>query len=177
MRRRTLLAAMPLGLMGRTAASLMVVAAPGLLTGCGFALRRNPALPFARLQLSGFAPRSPLAEELARELAHSAQVVQANERPEVVLFATADQRDKAIVAATAAGQLREVQLRVHFEFRLTTAAGRELIPPTGILLARDMSYSETFALAKEQEEAQLYAAMQSEIVQQVLRRLANVPKL
>ena len=46
-----------------------------------------------------------------------------------------------------------------------------------IVLARDMSYSETFALAKEQEEALLYAAMQSEIVMQVLRRLSAVPKV
>jgi LPS-assembly lipoprotein len=161
MQRRTLLAALP----------------ATLVAGCGFELRRAPVLPFQRIQLSGFAPRSPLAEELTRELGQSATVVPAGQRPEVVLFSTIDRRDKAIVAATAAGQLREVQLRVHFEFHLAAAAGRELIPPTGILLARDMSYSETFALAKEQEEHQLYAAMQTEIVQQVLRRLANTPKL
>jgi LPS-assembly lipoprotein len=149
----------------------------GLVAGCGFELRGNPVLPFARIQLGGFAPRSPLADELSRELGHSATVVQANEQPEVVLLAITDRRDRAIVAATAAGQLREVQLRMHFEFRLTTAAGRELIPPTGIVLARDMSYSETFALAKEQEEALLYAAMQSEIVMQVLRRLSSIPKV
>ena len=74
----------------------------GLVGGCGFELRRAPVLPFERIQLSGFAPRSPLADELARELGRSARVVQANERPEVVLSASIDRRDKAIVAATAA---------------------------------------------------------------------------
>jgi LPS-assembly lipoprotein len=39
-----------------------------------------------------------------------------------------------------------------------------------------MSYSETFALAKEQEEQQLYAAMQTDIVQLLMRRLAEVRK-
>ena len=39
-----------------------------------------------------------------------------------------------------------------------------------------LGHTETAALAKEQEEAQLYAAMQSEIVMQVLRRLAGAPK-
>ena len=43
-----------------------------------------------------------------------------------------------------------------------------------MLLSRDMSTSETFALAKAQEEAQLFAAMQTDVVQQVLRRLSRV---
>jgi len=42
------------------------------------------------------------------------------------------------------------------------------------VLARDMSYSEELALPKEQEEALLYRTMQSDIVSQVLRRLAAV---
>jgi LPS-assembly lipoprotein len=37
-----------------------------------------------------------------------------------------------------------------------------------------MSYSESVALAKEQEEAALFRAMQSDIVAQVMRRLAAV---
>jgi LPS-assembly lipoprotein len=40
-----------------------------------------------------------------------------------------------------------------------------------------MSYSETAALAKEDEERQLYRAMQSDIVTQVMRRLASVQAL
>jgi LPS-assembly lipoprotein len=55
------------------------------------------------------------------------------------------------------------------------AAGRELIPTTEILLSRDMNYSESLALAKEQEEQLLYRAMQTDIVAQVMRRLAAVP--
>jgi len=35
-----------------------------------------------------------------------------------------------------------------------------------------MTYSEGVALAKEQEEAMLFRAMQSDIVAQVMRRLA-----
>jgi LPS-assembly lipoprotein len=78
-----------------------------------------------------------------------------------------------VVASTAAGQVRELQLRLRFEFRLSTPGGRELIPATELLLSRDLSYSESFALAKAQEEAEIYAAMQTDIVQQLLRRLAR----
>lgn len=52
---------------------------------------------------------------------------------------------------------------------------RELIPPTELVLGRDMSYSETTALAKEYEEALLYREMQKDIVIQIMRRLATVP--
>ena len=70
--------------------------------------------------------------------------------------------------------MRDLQLRVRLEFKVTTPGGRELIPATELLLSRDMSYSETLALAKEYEETQLLKAMQSDIVAQLMRRLAHV---
>jgi len=150
------------------------LAGSAALAGCGFALRQTPPLPFTRIALAGFDARSPLAAELQARLADSVQVLPAPGQAEVVLHALADRREKSVVASTAAGQVRELQLRVKFEFRLASPGGRELIPPTELLLSRDLSYSETYALAKAQEEAELYAAMQSDIVQQVLRRLARV---
>jgi hypothetical protein len=41
-------------------------------------------------------------------------------------------------------------------------------------VARDLSYSETAALAKEHEEAELFREMQADVVLQVLRRLATI---
>ena len=102
-------------------------------------------------------------------------VVESAAQAQVVLEMVTDAREKSVVASTAAGQVREVQLRARFNFRLRSASGTELIAPREILLNRDMSYSETIALAKEQEEAALYRAMQSDIVAQVMRRLAAVP--
>jgi LPS-assembly lipoprotein len=153
---------------------LLLTTLPAALAGCGFALRQTPELPFRRIALVGFAPRSPLGAELRRTLAASVQVVDTPAQAEVVLRALGDQRTKGVVASTAAAQVRELQLRVQLQFELATPAGRELIPATELLLSRDMSYSETFALAKEQEEAELYRAMQTDIVAQVLRRLARV---
>jgi LPS-assembly lipoprotein len=101
-------------------------------------------------------------------------VVESLAQAQVVLDAITDSRERGVVASTAAGQVRELQLRVRFVFKLRTAAGRELIPATELLLSRDISYSESVALAKEQEEALLFRAMQSDIVSQVMRRLAAV---
>ena len=150
-----------------------------LLAACGFELRRAPELRFRSIQLIGFKPRSPLAEELLKSInaSQTTLVVESAARAQVVLEALNDVSEKSVVASTAAGQVRELQLRSRLDFRLRTPAGKELIPITEILLKRDMSYTESAALAKEQEEALLYRAMQSDIVAQVMRRLAAVQSL
>ena len=152
---------------------LLGLAGLATLGGCGFALRQTPPLPFTRIALTGFADRSALGTELRERLASSAQVVDTPGQAEVVLQVQTDRREKSVVASTAVGQVRELQLRLKFSFRLVTPGGRQLLPATELLLSRDMSYTETHALAKAQEEAEIYAAMQSDIVQQVLRQLAR----
>jgi len=149
------------------------LAASGL-AGCNFALRRPPSLTFSSIALAGFAPRSPLAAELRRRLGEQVHVLDAADRAEIVLQALDDARERSVVASTSAAQVREMQLRLKFTFRAYTPAGRELIPRTELLLARDLSYSETAALAKEYEEAELFVEMQATVVTQVLRRLAAV---
>ena len=153
-----------------------VVLAAALLAGCGFELRRPPELRFSTIQLTGFKPRSPLADELRMNIDASAttRVVATLPQAQVVLEALTDVREKLVVASGSAGQVTEFQLRERFTFRLRSVAGKELIPATEILLIRDMSYTESAALGKEQEEAFLYRTMQSDIVAQVMRRLASV---
>lgn len=148
-----------------------------LLAGCGFQLRRPPRLDFDTVQLVGFPARSPFTDELQRaiEASGSTRVVESAAQAEVVLEALADVRDKTVAAQTAAGQVREFTLRTRLRFRLRTPAGRLLIPDTELLLLRDMSYNETHALAKQQEEQALFRSMQTDIVEQVMRRLAAVP--
>jgi LPS-assembly lipoprotein len=156
-----------------------VLSLAALAAGCGFELRRAPDLKFKTLQLAGFKPHSPLADELRRSIGASTttKVVEAAAQAEVVLVALNDSRSKGVVASTAAGQVREIQLHSRFSFRLHSPAGKELIAPTEIVLSRDMTYNERDALAKELEEEALYRAMQSDIASQVLRRLAAVKTL
>ena len=148
--------------------------ASAVLSGCGFQLRQAPQLQFRSLALTGFAPRSPLAEELQRALAQRVRIVPDPAAAEVVLHAMAEARERTVVAQTSAAQVRELSLRLRLQFRVHTPSGRELLPAAVLLLARDMSYNETTVLAKEQEEAELYREMQSDVVSQVMRRLASV---
>lgn len=157
----------------------LLLAGLATLAGCGFELRRAPELRFRSIQLTGFPPRSPLADELRTSInsSRTTLAVETAAQAQVVLEAITDTRERSVVAITAAGQVRELQLRARLNFRLRTPSGKELIPATEILLSRDMSYSEAAALPKEQEEAQLFRAMQSDIVAQVMRRLAAVQAL
>lgn len=145
-------------------------------SGCGFALRRPPELSFHTLQLSGFAPRSPLAAALTARIHSSAstRVVASAAEADVVLHALTDTRQRVVLASTSAGQVRELQLKLHLRYRLKRASGALLIPDAELLLTRDMSYSEGTALAKEDEAEQLFRAMQDDVVDQLMRRLAAI---
>jgi LPS-assembly lipoprotein len=148
----------------------------GGLVACGFAPRRPIELRFQRIQLVGFKPRSAMATELrlALNASPTTLVVNTPEQAQVVLEALTDEVNKGVVASSSAGQVTELQLRARFSFSLRTNAGKELIAPTEISLKRDMSYTESAALGKEQEEALLWRSMQTDIAQQVMRRLAAV---
>lgn len=165
--------------------------AGGALTGCGFHLRQAPQFAFKTL-VASLSDGSPLQRELHTALLNagvevvppSAQAPQTaadgTVRPstvDAVLTVLTDQRERSVVGSTAAGQVREFQLRTRFKFRLSTPRGKELIPDAEILLQRELSYSETIALSKADEEAELYRDMQADIVQQTLRRLAAVRSL
>ena len=150
--------------------------ATAALAGCGFELRRAPEFRFQRIQLTGFKPRSTLGDELRLSINESptTRVVVGLGDAQVVLEALNDAIEKSVVASSSAGQVTEFQLRSRFKFTLRSVVGKELIPATEILLSRDMSYTESAALGKAQEEATLYRIMQGDIVSQVLRRLASV---
>jgi LPS-assembly lipoprotein len=144
------------------------------LTGCGFQLRQPPRLAFASIALTGFAPRSLLAAELREQLGRQVLVLEAPDKADVVLHALEDQRDRSAVASTATAEVRELQLGVKIKFRARAPGGRELIPVTELAAGRSMSYRETAALAKEFEQAELYREMQTDVVAQVMRRLAAI---
>jgi LPS-assembly lipoprotein len=95
----------------------------------------------------------------------------------VVLQLLGDRREKVVVGLNATGQVREFQLRTRLVFRLRTPQGKEIIPQTELLQQRDITYNESVALAKEEEENLLYRDMQKDIVQQLMRRLAAVKSL
>ena len=166
-----------LGLMGFSAALGLNMS----LTACGFELRKAPNFAFKTL-FSPLAESSVLGVELKRSLeANGAVRVITDARQiaeaDVIMDVTSDLRDKLVVSRNAAGLVREFQLRQRFRFKVRTPQGKDLIPDSEILQVRDISFNESAVLAKEAEEALLYREMQSDVVQQIMRRLASITGL
>ena len=88
---------------------------------------------------------------------------------------TVEERAKTILSFSANGQVAELQLRYRLSFRVRDAKGRDYLPQSEIRLTRDISFNSSQVLAKESEELLLYRDMQSDMVQQILRRLASAP--
>ncbi len=154
---------------------LVLQAAPALLlAGCGFELKRVAALQFDSIALTGFAPRSPLAQELRTTLERTVTVKESPAQAQVVFQALSDERIRRAVAFTASGQVRDIQLRSLLRYRAQTPSERELIPDSKIELIREMTFIEGKALGKEQEEQDLFREMQSDIVLQLMLRLSTI---
>ena len=148
-----------------------------ILAGCGWKLRGDANIPFETIYI-GFATSSLLGNELKRTVRSSGKtrVVEDAKDAEVLLTPLAEPRDKLPLSVNSSGQIREYQLRLGLTFRVHDAKGRVYLPDTTISLTRDVSFNETQILAKEYEEALLYRDMQTDMVQQVLRRLAAIDR-
>lgn len=154
----------------RRGSSLLVVTLFMLLSACGFQLRGQTTLPFQTL----FVPASSaLTVELKRNIAAGTQtrLVDTPDAAQARLVFQQDSREKVILSLDSAGRVREYQLRSTVAFRVVDGRGLEYLPLNTIALTRDVSFNDAQVLAKESEEALLYRDMQTDMVQQVLRRL------
>jgi LPS-assembly lipoprotein len=149
----------------------VLLIAAALLAGCGFQLRGQASLPFETLYIPG---STPLAVELKRNVTASSKtrLVDSPDKAQAVLAFTDEARDKTILTFTAAGKVNEYRLRYRVGFRVTDSKAAQVFLPTSeILLTRDMSFNDAQVIAKEAEEAVLYRDMQTDMVQQIMRRL------
>jgi LPS-assembly lipoprotein len=148
------------------------------LVGCGFRLRGSQTFAFESISITP-EPGGAVAQQLRHSFGPTVQVLAMegnSSRAQLLLEVSNELREKVVVGVSTAGQVREFQLRLRVRLRLRTGKGKgkTLIEDAEILQRRDISYNETAALAKEAEEALLYRDMQTDIVQQILRRLVTV---
>lgn len=148
----------------------------GSLSGCGFKLRGAVQLPFNMLW-SNFSATSSVGNEFKRALRTSnpqLQFVELRDKAQVVLNVLAESKDKLVLGLSSAGVVREYQLQVTLRFELFDGKGRELTPAQDIILKRDVTTSDAQIVAKEREDELLFREMQSDLIQQLMRRLAAI---
>ena len=143
-----------------------------LLAGCGFQLRGAANLPFDTLYVQ--APvGSQFAVQFRRVVAAGGgtRIVNDPKAAAATLVLVSELREKSILSLSGGGRVREFQLRYRMSYRLLNNKAVETIPVTEIALTRDFSFNDQETLSKESEEALLFRDMQSDAVQQLVRRL------
>ena len=157
---------------------LTAVGASVGLAGCGFELRKAPVFAFKTLSVEG---NSALINQIRRDLRAAGKVTlvpkEDAKTADAVLVVLGEDRDRFVISTNSAGALRELQLRLRVRFSLKTPGGKELLAASEVSQTRDLSFNETNALAKEGEAELLFRDMQSDIAQQLMRRLAAVKEL
>jgi LPS-assembly lipoprotein len=154
---------------------LLAVAMLVSLSACGFALRGPVSFPFKSIYI-GLSDASSLGGELKRQIRANGQtqITAEAKDAEVILDVLSETREKQILSLNSQGRVREYNLLYNFRFRLRDAVGKEYLEPVTVQLKRTITFNEAQVLAKESEEALLYRDMQSDLVQQIMRRLSVV---
>jgi len=160
----------------RPALLALLVCVALAVASCGFQLRGQQAFPFETINVPN---NTPLGIELQRNIASASErtkLVPSPTEAEAVLSVLTEQQEKVILSLNTQGRVREYQLRYRVVFRVASPKGADYVPPTPIVLTRDITFNDQ-VLAKETEEAQLYREMRSDMVQQIMRRLAATKPL
>lgn len=143
-----------------------------LLAACGFQLRGTASLPFDTIHVPNATAGIALEIKRSIQAGTNARVVEEAKSAQAQLQFSEESRRKEILSLTAAGRVNEYRLFYRVRFRVSDGKGGDFVPPVTIQLFRDMTYDDSQVLAKEAEELLLFRDMQSDMAQQVLRRIA-----
>lgn len=147
------------------------------LTGCGFRLRGDVKYTFATAMIkSPTAPQFGL--ELQRMLATGSETKITDNPAEatVIIDITSVNDDKGVLSLSSGGRAREYVLTKRVAFNVHDAAGNDWLPPSEITVRRTYTFNESEVLAREAQEQRLFKEMQTDAVQQVMRRLQSAKK-
>ena len=147
------------------------------LAACGFQLRGQANYAFDSIYVNA-GPSPPLTTELKRLLAGAgnSKVLESPVDAQVVLDVPSVQDDKEVLSLSSGGSVREYQLIKRVSFRLHDKEGNDWMPTGEIVIRRAYTFNETQALARDLEEQRLRRDMQTDAVQQIVRRLQAAKK-
>jgi LPS-assembly lipoprotein len=147
-----------------------------LLSACGFELRGQQNYAFKRLAIAG-AP-APVAARLTRMVQGGSDTVIVNSPAAAdAILTVSESRGFNTLTLNSLGVVEEYALDYWLSYSVRGADGTLLLAPSAIHLNRAMTYSDQFSQAKVTEADLLYADMQNDAVDQLMRRLAVVRTL
>ena len=158
-------------------AAAIAVAALLLAGGCGFHLRGDVTYAFPAVYINA-PPSSPIVPELRRAIEGSAgtHVTATAKDATVTLDITGVTDNKEVLSLSSGGRVREYQLTKRVRFSLHDTEGHDWLPAGEIVIRRAYTFNESEVLAREAEETKMLKEMQTDAVQQIVRRLQAAKK-
>ena len=157
----------------RVLRSIFLALALTVLSGCGFQLRGAYSLPYESIFLA--TGDSVIGAGLKRQIRASGgtRLAEKAEEAQVIFLPAGELRDSVILSLSGSGRVREKRLRYRYTYRIVDGKGRDLVPQGYVELTRDVTYADSASLAKTQEEDLLWRDMETDLVQQLMRRLVT----
>ncbi len=148
-----------------------------VVAGCGFHLRGDVSYPFATIFVNSPQPQ-PIVTELRRNLEGSpgTKLVDSAKDAVVTLEVASVVDDKSVLSLSSGGRVSEYALTKRVSFNLRDREGRDWIPAGEIVIRRSFTFNESEVLAREHEETRMLREMQTDAVQQIMRRLQAARK-
>lgn len=149
-----------------------------LLGSCGFQLRGSADLPdaMARTYLDMPDRYGEFGRALQRTLTgNGIEVVSTPGTASAVLKITTLRFKRSAVSFAGTARIREYRLSFIVDFQVLDSAGKALSTNRHVELFRDYSFDEQEILAATREEEFLRSDMESSMVNELLRRLEQLP--
>jgi LPS-assembly lipoprotein len=155
----------------------VVLVATVAVTACGFHLRGDVSYAFPTISIQAATPQS-IVTELRRNLESSAstKVVDNPKDATVTLDIASVVDDKSVLSLSSGGRVSEYALTKRVSFSLHDKDGHDWIPAGEIVIRRSFTFNESEVLARESEEIRMLKEMQTDAVQQIMRRLQAARK-
>jgi LPS-assembly lipoprotein len=155
-------------------ATLLIVS---MLASCGFHLRGEANFPFESIYVNSPSSK-PFAAEMSRAIAggSTTKITEIATGAEVVLDVPVVVDDKDVLSLSSGGSVREYALAKRVQFRLRDKNGIDWMPAGEIIVRRSYTFNESQVLARDLQEQRLLREMQTDAVQQIVRRLQTAKK-
>jgi len=150
-----------------------------LLSACGFHLKgmggSTRPLPFSSVYVEdGSSKLGPILHEtLARN--EKLVLLSSPKQAEAVISVLGENQSKEVSTINSGGKVNEYLLSYSATVR-TVLGGVPVEPDMDIKVRRYMNYSDSDVLGKEQEEALLWNDIRQDAAEQLVRRLAYLPR-
>jgi len=164
-----------LGFLGALSLALGV---GGGLSACGWRIRGKIELPYKKVLISG-----TMTPELKNMIVtvlnvNDIEVVESAKAADLVLEIMSEQNAKQVLAYNTAGQITSYRIISRIVLRtFDPTTGIEIMPESDIYQMRDLEFNQSNIQAFDQMVNDYVAAMRTDLVIQLMRRLASIKKL